>query len=66
MHNKKPFGRRSKNIYTRVFKLRKLVENKVLELHKVDTLDNVVGCLTKALSREQVERARDYMFGNKT
>jgi hypothetical protein len=66
MHDKKPFGRRSKHIDTRVFKLREFVEEKVLELHKVDTLDNVADCLTKALSREQVERARDYMFGTKT
>jgi hypothetical protein len=42
------------------------VEEKVLELHKVDTFDNVADSLTKALSQEQVERACDYMFGNKT
>ncbi len=58
--HKKPFGRQSKHIDTRVFKLREFVEQKVLELHKVDTLDNVAYCLTKALSREQVERACDY------
>ncbi len=50
MHDKKPFGRRSKHIDTRVFKLREFVEEKVLELHKVNTLDNVADCLTKALS----------------
>jgi hypothetical protein len=68
MHDKKPFGRRSKHIDTRFFKLREFVEEKVLELHKVDTLNNVANCLTKALraSQEQVERARDYMFGTKT
>jgi hypothetical protein len=66
MHDKKPFGRRSKHTDTRVFKLREFVEEKVLELHKVDTLYNVANCLTKALSREQVEQARDYMFGTKT
>jgi hypothetical protein len=66
MQDKKPFAQRSKHIDTNVFKLRKLVEDKVLELHKVDTLDNMADCLTKALSQEQVEQGRNYMFGNKT
>jgi hypothetical protein len=42
------------------------VQDKILVLHKVDTLNNLAYCLTKALSREQVEQARAYMFGTKT
>jgi hypothetical protein len=61
--NDKGLGPRSKHIDTRVFKLRQLVEEKILELHKVSSAGNVADCLTKALSRDEVERARKYMFG---
>ena len=59
----KPFGQRSKHIDTRVFKLREYVENGTLELKKICSAGNVADCLTKALAREQVEKARNHMLG---
>ena len=58
-----PMSARSKHIDTRIFKLREFVETGVLELLKVESADNVSDCLTKALPRESVEMAREYMFG---
>jgi hypothetical protein len=60
---KRPMAPRSKHIDTRIFKLREFVEEGVLTLLKVDSASNVADCLTKALPRESVEMARDYMFG---
>jgi hypothetical protein len=62
--NGTPLGQRSKHIDTRVFKLREFVKDGVLALHKVDSAFNIADCLTKALSKEEVARARKYMFGN--
>ena len=59
----KGLGPRSKHIDTRVFRLKQLVTEKVLELIKVSSAMNVADCLTKALSRDEVDRARNYMFG---
>ena len=64
--NNTKFGPRSRHIDIRKFKLRELVEEKVLTLEKVCSAGNVADCLTKALPREQVELARDAMMGNKT
>jgi hypothetical protein len=60
---KRPMAPRSKHIDTRIFKLREFVEDGVLTLLKVDSASNVADCLTKALPRESVEMAREYMFG---
>ena len=59
----KPMAPRSKHIDTRIFKLREFVEEGVLTLLKVDSSSNIADCLTKALPRDAVEMARDYMFG---
>ena len=54
---------RSKHIDTRIFKLKEFVAEKVLDLQKVSSIDNVADCMTKALSRPSVEAARSYMLG---
>ncbi len=61
--SQKPFGQRAKHIDTSLFKLREYVETQEIELQKVTSQSNVSDCLTKALSREQVEVARAVMLG---
>lgn len=60
----KAFGQQSKHIGTSIFKLREYVENGTLELKKICSAGNVADCLTKALAREQVEKARNHMLGS--
>jgi hypothetical protein len=58
-----PMQPRSKHIDVRIFKLKEFVEDKVLMLQKVSSIDNVADCLTKPLSKETVNAARRYMLG---
>ncbi len=54
---------RTEHIDTCLFKLQEYVETEEIKLQKVTSQSNVSDCLTKALSREQVEVARAVMLG---
>ena len=61
--SQKAMNPRSKHIDVRVFKLKEFVEEKILQLNKVESIHNIADCLTKALGRDPVQTARDYMMG---
>ena len=58
-----PMQPRSKHIDVRIFKLKEFVQDKVLTLEKVASIDNIADCLTKPLARDSVTAMRKYMLG---
>ena len=59
----RPMSARSRHIDTRVFRLRELVEGKVLKLIKIATGDQIADCLTKALPEPGIRAARRILCG---
>ena len=56
------FHKRTKHIETRYHKIREWIEDGKIDLHKIDTLENLVDMLTKVIPATKFKASLDFVF----